>query len=291
MRKPLCWLAGLAVAVLGVVALPGTAHAAALGEITALTAAGGAYTAEAGTAKLRITFQRADVFRVELAPDGVFTDPANTGPGAKIVVKTDYPPVPVGHRELADRYEISSGALTVRLGKNPALLSVVRADGSAVWAEQAPLAWDAAGTRQTLATAAKEQFFGGGMQNGRLNHTGTTVTIAANHDWDDDGYPNAVPYYVSTAGYGVLRDTFAPGAYTFARPVLATHREQRFDAFYFVAPGPLDLKTPLDRYTELTGRPLMPPIYGLEMGDADCYNHSSPTYTGGPGAPTTGRAR
>ena len=30
----------------------------------------------------------------------------------------------------------------------------------------------------------------------------------------------------------------------------------------------------INRYTELTGRPFMPPIYGLEMGDADCYLHS-----------------
>ncbi|MEV2272239.1 NPCBM/NEW2 domain-containing protein [Nonomuraea africana] len=280
MRRIACWLAGAAVAAFGVVATPVTAHADTLGSITAFTADNGVYIAQAGAAKVRLTFQRDDVFRLELAPDGTFTDPANTGAGAKIVVKTDYAPVSSTWKEFDDRYEVATGALTVKIGKRPALVSVFRADGSKVLAESAPLSWDAAGTRQTLEPVAKEQFFGGGMQNGRLNHTGQTVNVAANHDWDDDGYPNAVPYYVSTAGYGVLRDTFVPGSYAFKQPVVATHREQRFDAFYFVG-RPYDLKTPLDRYTELTGRPMLPPIYGMEMGDADCYNHSSPTYTGG----------
>ncbi|MFE3454869.1 TIM-barrel domain-containing protein [Nonomuraea sp. NPDC059194] len=234
----------------------------------------------AGAAKLRLTFQREDVFRLELAPDGTFTDPANTGEGAKLIAKTDYGQVTSSWKDAGDRYEIATGALTVKVGKSPALFSVHRADGSLVFAEKSPLTWDTSGTRQSLAPAAQEHFFGGGMQNGRLDHTGTTIRITRDFDWDDGGNPNAAPYYASTAGYGVLRNTFAPGGYAFSSPVTTTHEEQRFDAYYFVAPKALDLKTPLDRYTELTGRPMMPPIYGLEFGDADCYNHSSPTYTG-----------
>ncbi|NRQ30995.1 DUF5110 domain-containing protein [Nonomuraea sp. NN258] len=280
MRRLACWLASAVVAAFGAIALPATAHAATLDPFSALTAENGVYTASAGSAKLRVTFQKDDVFRVELAPDGTFTDPANTGTGSKIIAKTDYAPVPSSHQEFDDRYEIRTAAVTVKLAKNPPLISVHRADGSLVLAEKQPLSWDTAGTRQTLAPAPDEQFFGGGMQNGRLNHTGAAIRITNDFDWDDGGNPNAAPYYVSSAGYGVLRDTFAPGGYDFAQPVVTTHQEQRFDAFYFVAPKAFDLKTPLDRYTELTGRPMMPPIYGLEMGDADCYNHSSPTYTG-----------
>jgi len=76
-----------------------------------------------------------------------------------------------------------------------------------------------------------------------------------------------VPFYLSTAGYGVLRNTFAPGSYRFTDPVRTRHEEHRFDAYWFVGGA----KQVIDRYTELTGRPFMPPIYGLEMGDADCY--------------------
>ena len=113
------------------------------------------------------------------------------------------------------------------------------------------------------------------MQNGRSIHTGATINVARNFDWDDDGYPNAVPYYMSSNGYGVLRNTFAAGSYDFAAHT-TTHAEQRFDAYYFVG----DYTDALDSYTKLTGRPMMPPVYALEYGDADCYNRSSPTYSG-----------
>ena len=85
---------------------------------------------------------------------------------------------------------------------------------------------------QTLARGAQEQFFGGGMQNGRFSHRDTSITISRDDNWDDGGNPNAAPFYLSSAGYGVLRNTFAPGTYDFHAPVRTTHQEQRFDAYY-----------------------------------------------------------
>ncbi|MGH3748757.1 MAG: TIM-barrel domain-containing protein, partial [Micromonosporaceae bacterium] len=141
-------------------------------------------------------------------------------------------------------------------------------DGSRIWSETEPLSWDQHSARQSLKRRAGEQFLGGGMQNGRFSHRGQTVDIARDVNWEDGGHPNASPYYMSSAGYGVLRNTFAPGAYHFKDPVRTVHREPRFDAYYFAG----DFKTSLDRYTELTGRPFLPPMYGLEYGDSDCYN-------------------
>ncbi len=62
--------------------------------------------------------------------------------------------------------------------------------------------------------------------------------------------------------------TTSPGTRT-------THEERRFDAYYFVG----DYKASLESYTQLTGRPMMPPVYALEYGDADCYNRSNPGYS------------
>lgn len=90
-------------------------------------------------------------------------------------------------------------------------------------------------------------------------------------DWNEGGNPNAAPFYLSSNGYGVLRNTFASGDYTFAIPVRTTHEEQRFDAYYFVG----DAREVIDGYTELTGRPAMLPMYALEFGDADCYLHNA----------------
>jgi alpha-glucosidase len=258
---------------------------AGLGRITAVEQNGAqvALTAEEGAA--RVTFLEDDVLRVEADPSGSFTDPANdepadpNAPDADIVVRDEWPGAEL---ELGDddaTITVASDAVRLLIDKNTARMTLLRADGSLVWQETAPLSFDDAGATQHLARGAREQFLGGGMQNGRFSHRGQTIEIDRDFDWDDGGNPNAVPYYMSSSGYGVLRNTFAPGRYAFTEPVAVTHDEQRFDAYYFVgAPG--DYKHALDEYTELTGRPMMPPVYGLEYGDADCYNRSNPSYQG-----------
>lgn len=155
--------------------------------------------------------------------------------------------------------------------RHPLTLRLADETGRTLWAETAPLSWSSAGTTQTLAQGSKEQFFGGGMQNGRFSHRDTTIGISRDYNWNEGGNPNAAPFYLSSNGYGVLRNTFASGDYTFAIPVRTTHEEQRFDAYYFVG----DAREVIDGYTELTGRPAMLPMYALEFGDADCYLHNA----------------
>ncbi|TDU89268.1 alpha-glucosidase (family GH31 glycosyl hydrolase) [Kribbella voronezhensis] len=258
--------------------VPASARTAAgdtsLGAVTDFAADASTYTFSAGPAKVRVVFLKDDVFRLWLAPDGTFADPANTpptdpgAPASNIVVKTDYAKPKTTWRDLGSYYSLKTGAIEVRANKSPLRFSLYRSNGQQVWAETAPLSWNDTSTTQSLSRGANEQFFGGGMQNGRFSHRDQTIAVARDFNWEDGGNPNASPYYMSTAGYGVLRNTFSPGSYSFTDPVVTTHDEKRFDAYYFVG----DLKTSLDRYTELTGRPFMPPIYGLEYGDSDCYN-------------------
>ncbi|MFF1817399.1 NPCBM/NEW2 domain-containing protein [Kribbella sp. NPDC058245] len=255
------------------------AHAAGttLGDVTGFTPGTSGdratYMLSAGQAKVRVVFLKDDVFRLWLAPDGTFTDPASTppekpgDPSSTIVTKTDYGSPKTSWRDHGGYYSLTTGKVEVRAQKKPLKFSVYR-DDRLVWAEAAPLSWTDTSTTQSLARGANEQFFGGGMQNGRFSHRDETIKISKDFNWEDGGNPNASPYYMSTAGYGVLRNTFDPGSYSFASPVTTTHDEKRFDAYYFIG----DLKTSLDRYTELTGRPFMPPVYGLEYGDSDCYN-------------------
>jgi hypothetical protein len=90
----------------------------------------------------------------------------------------------------------------------------------------------------------------------------------------DGTSPNPAPFYMSTAGYGVFRNTMAPGKYDFLAPLSLSHDEARFDAYYFYGPS---LKKILDGYTLVMGRPFFTPRYGLEFGDADCYNKTGKT--------------
>ncbi|GAA6525129.1 RICIN domain-containing protein [Intrasporangium sp. DVR] len=263
----------------GLTAVAPSAQAASgrLGDATSFTREGDTYTVRSGDAALRVVAQDGDLLRVQLAPDGTFTDPANDAPAdpnapdADIVVKTDYAGADSTFEETASSYVISTDDARLTITKSPITLHLARADGTRLWDESAPLSWTDSGTTQTLAQGATEQFFGGGMQNGRFSHRGSTITVSRDYNWNDGGNPNASPFYLSSNGYGVLRNTFAPGKYDFRAPVRTTHSEQRFDAFYFVG----DAKQVINGLTELTGRPIALPMYALELGDADCYLHNA----------------
>ena len=264
-------VAGVALAA-GLVALGPLSSVAAeatneLGDVTGFDRDGDSYTFESGGAALRVTFEDADMVRVRLAPNGEFDDPANDdptdpdAPDADIVVKRDYPG---GHSQVKETdaaYVISTGEAVLTVTKRPITLRLTDPSGRVLMAESSPLTWDADGTAQHLERGAAEQYFGGGMQNGRFSHRGETIQISRDYNWNDGGNPNAVPFYVSSRGYGVLRNTFAPGSYDFGALTTTTHDEQRFDAYYFVG----DPKQVLDGYTELTGRPMMLPMWGMEL--------------------------
>ncbi|NED79003.1 DUF5110 domain-containing protein [Streptomyces sp. SID11233] len=239
-----------------------------VGDLTGFSADGSVYHLRAGTAQARVSFVSDETFRIELAPDGTFTDPA----GDAIVLPQGAPPR-THWKERSDRYDLSTGDVTLRAYKSPLRFALYRADGTKVWSEAKGLSWDGEKTTQTLARGGDEQFYGAGMQNGRGNtsHRGQTVEVGVDYNWDDGGHPNSVPFYLSSAGYGVFRNTFAPNTYAFNEPVRTSAQEQRFDAYYFAG----DAKDVIGQYTELTGKPFLPPVYGMEIGDSDCYLHNA----------------
>ncbi|MFD0866150.1 TIM-barrel domain-containing protein, partial [Tessaracoccus lubricantis] len=269
--------------------VPLTGTATTLGRITAVASSGNQATLTAERGKVRISFLDGETFRVE-ATRGEFLDPANTPQGdatqsANIIVGlSEFPGATASVTDGATVVIKAAGGVSIEVVKATGVMTAKRADGSVIWQEASPLEFRAANTAQRLVVDADEQFLGGGMQNGRSIHTGSVINVARNFDWDDHGYPNSVPFYLSSAGYGVLRNTFARGTYDFVNGTTA-HEETRFDAYYFAG----DYKEALDGYTKLTGRPHLPPVYALEYGDADCYNRSSSTYNGDrtPGKLTT----
>ncbi|MFJ7058444.1 NPCBM/NEW2 domain-containing protein [Streptomyces microflavus] len=244
-------------------------EATTVGDVTGFRAEGPVYRLSAGPAEARVSFVSEETFRIELAPDGRFTDPT----GDDIVLPQGKAPR-TRWKDRGDRYELSTGEVTLRAYKKPLRFALHRADGSRVWSEAKGLSWTGDTTVQTLARGAGEQFYGAGMQNGRGNtsHRDKTVQVAVDYNWNDGGHPNSVPFYLSSAGYGVFRNTYAPGTYAFTDPVTTSAKEQRFDAYYFAGGGAKDV---IGQYTDLTGKPFLPPVYGMEVGDADCYLHNA----------------
>jgi len=136
-----------------------------------------------------------------------------------------------------------------------------------------PLSLDSGGAatvegqqRDTRSIAPDEEFFGFGLQFHSLAQRGKTKTLKVNADpKDDKGNSHAVvPFFLSTAGYGIYLDSHA---YTYF-----DMGQTAADSLYFQTPDPVldyyfcygptfhDL---LARYTQLTGRMRMPPKWGL----------------------------
>ena len=241
---------------------PGT-----LGDITNLTVkhSTGAVVIESKRAAVQVRFYRDDVVRLWMDPEGVFVDSTN----GELVIGQDFSfPEPVV-TEHSGWYDIASSKLHLRAHKTPLRFVLYDGNGILLWSEPVPLTWNTSSTWQTLDFDANEYFYGCGMQNGNFSHAGKSVLIEQGGGWDDGGRPNPAPFYMSTRGYGTLRNTYALGMYTFRDPTITRHDEYGFDAFYFFGPS---LKQILEGYTAVSGRPFMPPIWGLQLGDSDCYN-------------------
>ena len=164
-------------------------------------------------------------------------------------------------------YVISTAKARLTVTKSPITLRLQDASGAELLRETAPMAWNASGMTQTLARGAQEQFFGGGMQNGRFSHRDTDHHDHPRLQLGRRRQPERLALLpLSTAGYGVLRNTFAPGSYSFH--VTVAPRTTSSGSTRTTSSATLEV---LDRYTELTGRPFMLPMYGLEFGDSDCY--------------------
>ncbi|MFI6151253.1 TIM-barrel domain-containing protein [Kitasatospora sp. NPDC051170] len=245
--------------------LPQTADA---GDLTSFSGGQGSYDIGAGSLKAKVDFLADDQLRLRAAPDGVLTDPA----GSTIIRKQPELQPRTWSVDTGAYYAVHAHDLVLRVYKHPLRFGLYRADDrTAIWQEDAPLRWSTGGLRQSLRRGAEEQFFGGGEQNGSFSHRDQTVHVANSTDWNEGGYNNSQPFYVSTAGYGVFRNTFAPGTYDFGSPVRTGQQERRLDAYYFTG----DVKKVIGQYTALVGKPFMPPVYGLEPGDSDCYLHNA----------------
>jgi alpha-glucosidase (family GH31 glycosyl hydrolase) len=244
--------------------------ATSVGNVSNFVQTGTTLTFACGTPKARVIFYTHDIFRIWLAPDGNFTAPA------EIVVSNNFPVITIAVTDLSTYYKVETNTCVLRIYKTPLRFALYNKDNSTmVFEESSPLDYGTS-THQRLIRGENEYFYGCGMQNGYFSHRGQSLKIGKSDsiydDFEPGGHPNPAPFYMSTNGYGAFRNTWQKGYYNFYSPLDLYHDENRFDCYYFYGPG---LKKILDGYTQITGRPFLPPIWGLEFGDADCYKPTS----------------
>ena len=217
-----------------------------------------------GVTKLKVIFYKENVFRIWLAPDGNYTNPADT----EIVINYNTSNIHLSVSDDAQNIYLKTDSCKLIIQKNPVLFALYNAVNKLIFKETQPLSFGTK-TTQYLSRGNDEYFYGCGMQNGYFSHRDHIIKIEKGGGWDDGGRANPAPFYMSTNGYGALRNTFDIGLYDFTSNMQLSHNENRFDCFYFVDAS---LKNILNDYTQIAGRPFMPARWQLSLGDANCYN-------------------
>lgn len=168
----------------------------------------------------RISFLDETIVRVTVDPTGAFAQyatPRSPEHVARIQAQPDesdvYAHPAVSVRDENAKVAVCAGGTEVLVDKNDGRLTF-RRRGRVVVREAAPLELGPCRSTQRLATAPGERFFGGGTQNGRVNHAGEVVRIVStpmnSNQWGDGGVASPSPFFWSSAGYGMLRSTFSP---------------------------------------------------------------------------------
>lgn len=241
-----------------------------------------------GAVEAKITFLEDGIFRYNVDPTGEFSKyakPRSESHKGRIQQRPDesdeysHPSAKVTEDD--ENVTITAGTTSIVFDKDTALMTVKNGD-QVVMQEKEPLRINDSSTVQTLVKQDSEDFFGGGTQNGRFVHTGESINIVNESGWTDGGVASPNPFYYTTGGYGVLRNTFADGWYDFgedsADTVTAEHREAELDAYYFVsdtADKTSTVQNLLQDYYTVTGNPVLLPEYGFYLGHLNAYNRDS----------------
>jgi alpha-glucosidase len=216
---------------------------------------------------LRLDILAEDCYRVRVAPDGQFPEPFSYA-----VDKTAWEPVPFSVEERPAAIVVQAGDVRCRVERDPLKLVFATQTGRIVCEEAAGSFWRGREVRLSLRLAPHESGHGLGERAFGLNLRGRTYRL-----WNADpaGYSRGIdpinlniPFYVGLRGlhaYGVFWDNSARGAVSVGAP--GAEGELIFTAeagglCYYVLTGPTAFQV-LERYTELTGRMPLPPLWAL----------------------------
>jgi alpha-glucosidase (family GH31 glycosyl hydrolase) len=219
---------------------------------------------------LHIELLKDDLFRIQAGLNGKLTDAGDKA--AAIVLPQQFSKVDYQLSDQGDYQLLQTAKFALRIYAKPLKFALYQANNQQLIVQELqPLELGKEQSFQTLSTDASERFFGGGQQNGAFEFKGKTMEISYSGGWEEGDRPSPAPFYMSSKGYGVLRNSWANGSYDFRSGdyINLSHNEARFDAYYFVGNS---IKEVLAGYTELTGRARLIPRWAFEYGDADCYN-------------------
>ena len=221
-----------------------------------------------------------NIFRLYIDPTGEFKDdpePRDIDRPA-IIVQKQFNTATMSHNALFESSDCDGNTIhfadfDVEFDKKQGTFKVYDKKKTIIFEELEPIKVIGNTAVQTLKQNKDEYFFGGGTQNGRFSHKGEDIKIVNSNIWVDGGVASPNPFYWSTRGYGVLRNTFQEGSYSFKDPgkAVISHRDNKFDSFYIVD-GDKNYYNIIKKYHNLTGQPILMPLFGFYEAHLNAYN-------------------
>ncbi len=241
---------------------------------------------KAGSTTIEVTALAPDLFRIGMFPAG--------GPpryDSEAIAKQDWGPVEVSMQESDEELTLSTTGATARIALNPLRIGFADASGREFAVDDAELGMGAVETpeadvfseplgspvRLYKRREAKERYFGCGERTSGLEKTGShqvfyNVDPPLGHTASFNNLYSSIPFTFSITN-GKAHGLFFDNTHR-VEIDLALEDEDR--AYYgaeggeivyyvFCGPTPADV---IDRYTELTGRTPMPPLWTL--GNQQC---------------------
>lgn len=219
-----------------------------------------------GGSALRATILAPDVVRIRLAPSGAITPNIS-----RAVIGASWPTPDFDVSETATAVTVQTSELTLEVRKQPCGVSFKDDGGSLISQDDParPMSWDSSYTRVTKSTLSGETYLGLGWRpSGVLKRNGTRFVMRNVPTYADPTvFYGGIPLWYGVrngAAYGIFFDDASWGEVNAgaesSRYMFFENLGGQVDYFFFYGP---DISNILDRYTQLTGRPFLPPKWAL----------------------------
>lgn len=254
---------GLAVGLLVLIARPCAAQMP-LGTYTDHEVGPSSITVWADTSGMRLTWYRRDVVRVDLLPS------PSTTHDSSLAVHRGPQTLALNVQADAEAIRVSSPGLTARIQKDPVRLRIASSEGRTLVEEPAAAGVTADGERRRaqFRLSSDTRFYGTGQRGVGLDLRGEQFRSYNEQHFGYHQPPKTmninVPLLLTSQGYALLFDDPHPGRFDLGAedPSRFWYEAEGGELSYFVLEG-TSMAEQLEAYTWLTGRPPMPPKWGL----------------------------
>ena len=220
-----------------------------------------------GAAKVRITAFNEGVFRVRLAPTGVFAKDSSWA-----VIVSPEPPV-LKIEENQKEIRIITSRLIATIQKSPLLINFADPAGSVLLADEPtlPMAWNGPRIHVWKKMPQDENYFGLGDKPGPMNRRNRSFT-----NWNTDAFGwqestdpiyKTIPFFIGLmkgVAYGLFFDNTYRSSFDFGKesPDYFSFGAEGGELNYYFFAGP-EPKKIIEQYSTLTGRTPLPPFWTL----------------------------